>query len=106
MGPAPARAANGRLGHMEERLPADPAKLASTLRDWRAGDTLPGRAMADLKHGGLAVLLPSLAADHPVLADPAKTWSQWERAKAGPVAVLEALWAADIVDILGELARA
>lgn len=90
---------------MDGRPPADPAKLATTLRDWHSGDLLPGRAMADLKHGSFDRLLAQLAEHRDDLAEPAEVWSRWERAKAGPTEVLEALWAADVVEILGELAR-
>lgn len=89
---------------MEERPPADPAKLATTLRDWHAGDLLPGRAMADLKHGRFDILLGDLSAGREDLAAVAETWGRWEKAKAGPAEVLETLWDADLVDILGELA--
>jgi len=41
--------------------PPDPAKLLSSWMEWERGESTPGRVMADLKHGGLAELLRSLA---------------------------------------------
>jgi hypothetical protein len=44
-------------------IPApDPAKLLAQWMEWEKGDVSPGRAMANLKTGGLRVLLEQLAA--------------------------------------------
>jgi hypothetical protein len=44
-------------------IPApDPAKLLVQWMEWEKGDVTPGRAMANLKTGGLRVLLEQLGA--------------------------------------------
>ncbi|MBO0886267.1 MAG: hypothetical protein J2O38_02650 [Acidimicrobiales bacterium] len=46
-----------------ERPPPDPAKLLSFWMEWERADATPGRAMANLKTGGLRELLEQLAAE-------------------------------------------
>ena len=43
--------------------PPDPAKLLAYWEDWERGEATPGRTMANLKTGGLAILLRALAAE-------------------------------------------
>lgn len=43
-----------------ELPPPDPRKLLDTWMEWEAGETTPGRIMADLKTGGLPRLLQAL----------------------------------------------
>lgn len=40
-----------------DRPPPDPAKLLAHWMEWEAGDTPPGRVLANLKTGGLRELL-------------------------------------------------
>jgi len=40
----------------------EPAKLLAAWMEWERGDVTPGRAMANLKTGGLRELLEGLAA--------------------------------------------
>ena len=42
--------------------PPDPAKLLQAWMEWERGEATPGRAMANLKTGGLRQLLESLSA--------------------------------------------
>jgi len=42
--------------------PPDPAKLLQAWMEWEHGEATPGRAMANLKTGGLRQLLESLNA--------------------------------------------
>jgi hypothetical protein len=51
-----------------ELLPPDPAKLLQAWMEWERGDVTPGRAMANLKTGGLRQLLESLADRQPEAA--------------------------------------
>ena len=39
----------------------DPAKLLSYWKEWERGETEPGRVLANLKTGGMAQLLATLA---------------------------------------------
>jgi hypothetical protein len=41
----------------------DPAKLLAYWEEWERGETPPGRTIANLKTGGLAILLRSLLED-------------------------------------------
>jgi hypothetical protein len=43
-----------------ERPPPDPAKLLEAWMEWERGDLPPGRVMANLKTGGLRILLEAL----------------------------------------------
>lgn len=45
---------------MPERPPPDPVKLLSQWMEWEKGETPPGRVIANLKTGGLRVLLEDL----------------------------------------------
>jgi hypothetical protein len=45
---------------MDVPLP-DPAKLLAQWMEWEKGEVTPGRAMANMKTGGLRVLLEELA---------------------------------------------
>jgi hypothetical protein len=46
---------------MENRSPADPAKLLDYWMEWERGDTPPGKTLANLKAHGMADLLRQLA---------------------------------------------
>jgi hypothetical protein len=54
---------------MMERPPPDPAKLLSYWMEWERADATPGRAMANLKTGGLRELLEQLVADRSPVAE-------------------------------------
>lgn len=43
--------------------PPDPNKLLAAWNEWERGEVTPGRVMANLKTGGLPVLLASLVED-------------------------------------------
>lgn len=45
-----------------ETPPVDPAKLLEHWMEWEKGEQTPGRAMANLKTGGLREVLEELAA--------------------------------------------
>ena len=47
---------------MNERPAPNPAKLLEQWNEWERGETTPGRVLANLKTGGLPVLLEQLAA--------------------------------------------
>jgi len=47
---------------MEGRPAPDPAKLLAQWMEWERGDVTPGRVIANLKTGGLRILLEGLAA--------------------------------------------
>ncbi|MDQ6614403.1 MAG: hypothetical protein M3083_06575 [Actinomycetota bacterium] len=47
---------------MEDRPAPDPAKLLAQWMEWERGEATPGRVMANLKTGGLRILLEALAA--------------------------------------------
>lgn len=46
-----------------ERPPPDPTKLLAQWMAWERGEETPGRVMANLKTGGLRLLLEQLAGD-------------------------------------------
>ena len=48
---------------MEERPPPDPEKLLEFWMEWERGDATPGRAMANLKTGGMRELLEQIVRD-------------------------------------------
>ena len=48
---------------MDDRPPADPAKLLAYWEEWETGETPPGRVMSNLKTAGLRELLVALVAD-------------------------------------------
>lgn len=50
---------------MDDRPPADPAKLLAYWEEWETGETPPGRVMSNLKTAGLRELLVALVADTP-----------------------------------------
>lgn len=70
MGPAGARsggvpespAGDVRFDGME-RPPLDPARLLAQWMEWENGEVSPGRAMANLKTGGLREVLEKMAAE-------------------------------------------
>ena len=84
---------------MLDRPPADPAKLLAQLRQWRDGDTTPGRTVADLKTGGL----PDVLAATEGRDDLAEPWERWERGALGPSEVLRSLDDAGIDEVLEAL---
>jgi hypothetical protein len=52
-----------------ERPPPDPAKLLSYWMEWERADATPGRAMANMKTGGLRELLEQLVAEGSSVAE-------------------------------------
>ena len=48
---------------MDDRPPADPAKLLAYWEEWETGETPPGRVMSNQKTAGLRELLGALVAD-------------------------------------------
>lgn len=51
----------GSLDDAMETPPPDPHKLLDQWMAWEKGEVTPGRAMADLKTGGLRQILEDLA---------------------------------------------
>ncbi len=51
-----------------ELPPPEPAKLLQAWMEWERGEVTPGRAMANLKTGGLRQLLESLVEKQPEAA--------------------------------------
>ncbi len=84
-----------------DRPPFDLAKMLAHLHDWQRGDQLPGRTMSYLKTAGLPIWLAERAAegDEQAVAM-SDSWAPWEKAKAGPQPVLEALVAGGLEDLL------
>lgn len=60
----------------------DPKKLLNSWMEWERGESTPGRIMADLKTGGLRVLLEEIVASNPVPAavgeEPAPSEEAWK----------------------------
>lgn len=81
-----------------ERPPADPAKLLAAWDEWEAGEVTPGRAVSNLKTGGLRDVVEHLAAD-PEATAPAgvdvttvlAVWMEWEVGTRAPLPLLESL---------------
>jgi len=65
---------------MDRPLP-DPTKLLAQWMEWERGESTPGRVMANLKTGGLRLLLEDLAGDAgpevtvPVDPEAAESWT-------------------------------
>lgn len=59
----------------------DPSKLLAQWMEWERGESTPGRVMANLKTGGLRLLLEDLAGDPgpdvsaPVDPEAARSWT-------------------------------
>ncbi len=59
----------------------DPSKLLAQWMEWERGESTPGRVMANLKTGGLRLLLEDLAGDPaaevsaPVDPQAAESWT-------------------------------
>ncbi len=83
---------------MDERPRPDPTKLHDQLAAWQAGESTPGRAMADLKTGRLPEWL-SASGDERV-AGMLEAWDGWERGRAAPADVLAALVEQGLPDLL------
>jgi hypothetical protein len=54
-----------------EQPAPDLAKIIAALEEWERGDQTPGRALANMKTAGLALVLAQLARDGWIPADPA-----------------------------------
>jgi len=54
-----------------EQPAPDLVKIIAALEAWERGDETPGRALANMKTAGLALVLAQLARDGWVPADPA-----------------------------------
>lgn len=63
--------------------PPDANKLLQSWMEWERGEVTPGRVMANLKTGGLPVLLESLAGATVVPGAPAPAPAPATAAKAG-----------------------
>lgn len=65
---------------MEDHPAPDPTKLLAQWMEWERGESTPGRVMANLKTGGLRLLLESLAVigsveDPDLLSADAASWT-------------------------------
>lgn len=87
-----------------QRPPAEPAKLAAAWAAWTAGDEEPGRTMADLKIGGLDVILADLADQSETAKAIFEPWDGWERGRVTPADALSGLTNAGLADVIGALA--
>lgn len=92
-----------------DRPPADPRKLQATWDGWVAGESTPGRVVADCKTGGLADILAHRA-EAEAEADGATallaSWSAWERGELPPGPLLAALAEGGLPTVLAELVAA
>lgn len=86
-----------------ERPPAEPAKLTEAWHAWTAGDELPGRTMADLKIGGLDLVLEALVDDKEVDEDLLAPWVTWEKGRLTPEDALDALTQAGLGDLIAAI---
>jgi hypothetical protein len=50
--------------------PPDPAKLLEQWMEWEQGEATPGRVMANLKTGGLRILLEQIVAGQSATPEP------------------------------------
>ena len=92
---------------MSQTRPApDPTKLARQFAEWTSGETLVGRMLANLKTGGLPVVLES-AGDGPhalVAAGILEWWQGWEQGTIWPPEVAAGLREAGIEVFLADVA--
>lgn len=97
-----------------DRPPADPTKLLAALGEWEAGEVPPGRAMGNLKTGGLRDLLEHVAQGEDGVAAPEDVapadllgaWMDWETGTTTPTEVLTALHGAGLRPLLASLVAA
>ena len=52
-----------------ETPPPDPAALLAIWMEWERGETTPGKALADLKRGGMRQLLEGQVLEHAAEAE-------------------------------------
>lgn len=92
-----------------ERPPADPAKLLSAWTEWEVGETPPGRAMSNLKTGGMRDVLDHVGTTAGVApggvqpAEALDAWMRWETGQAAPGPVMSALHDAGVRALLEHL---
>lgn len=93
-----------------ERPPADPAKLLSSWGEWETGETPPGRAVSNLKTGGLRDVLEHVSIEEGVAvegaspADALAAWMEWETGETPPATVMGRLHDAGVRTLLEGLA--
>jgi hypothetical protein len=76
-------------------IPApDPSKLLQSWMEWERGDLTPGRVMANLKTGGLRILLEGLVAatDAPKPQPLAPTGEAAPAGEGGPLSETPPTW--------------
>jgi hypothetical protein len=90
-----------------ERPAPDIDKIVEAWQIWTAGgeDVLPGRTMADLKIGGVDLMLATLAEDTEQVRDAAEAWQSWEKGRVSPEDTLATLTSTGFGDIVGALAE-
>ena len=86
-----------------QRPPAEPDKLAAAWAAWSAGDEEPGRTMADLKIGGLDVILEDLANQSDTAKVMFEPWAGWERGRVTPADALAGLAEAGVADVISAI---
>ncbi len=95
-----------------ERPPADPVKLLSSWGEWEAGETPSGRAVSNLKTGGLRDVLEHVSVDGGAAvsgaspADALAAWMEWETGQTPPGAVMARLHDAGVRALLEALTSA
>ena len=52
-----------------ETPPPDPAALLAIWMEWERGETTPGKALSDLKRGGMRLVLEQLVLDEAAEAE-------------------------------------
>lgn len=76
-------------------IPApDPSKLLQSWMEWERGDLTPGRVMANLKTGGLRILLEGLVAatDAPKAQPPGPAGEAALAGEGGPLSETPPTW--------------
>lgn len=96
-----------------DRPPADPAKLLSAWSEWETDEVTPGRAVANLKTGGLRDVVEHLAGDPDASAPDGcdvttmlASWMEWEVGSLPPLPLVEGLRDAGMRPLLESLVQA
>lgn len=87
------------------RPAAEVDKLVAAWALWADKSETPGRTMADLKIGGLDMILEELSADSEAAAAMFGPWTAWEKGKLPPQPALDGLEEHGLADLIEAISQ-